>query len=48
MAQPALTTALALEDGEQALPELYKLARGQQDCAALLLVATPEIAPARR
>jgi hypothetical protein len=48
LAQPALTTALALEDGEAALPELYKLARGQRDCAALLVAATPEIAPARR
>jgi hypothetical protein len=48
LAQPALTTALALEDGEQALPELYKLARGQRDCAALLVAATPEIAPIRR
>jgi serine/threonine protein phosphatase PrpC len=44
----ALTTALALEDGEQALPELYKLARGQRDCAAVLLAMTPEIAPSRR
>jgi serine/threonine protein phosphatase PrpC len=48
LAQPALTTALALEDGELALPELYKLARGQRDCAALLVAATPEIAPTRR
>lgn len=46
--EPALTTALALEDGERALPELYKLARGQRDCGALLVAATPEIAPTRR
>jgi hypothetical protein len=47
-AGPQLATTLALEDGEQALPELYKLARGQRDCAALLVAATPEIAPTRR
>ncbi|MEO8456334.1 MAG: hypothetical protein ABI559_00850 [Chloroflexota bacterium] len=42
-----LADALAL-DGEEALPELYKLARGEQNCGALLVASTPEVAPARR
>jgi serine/threonine protein phosphatase PrpC len=42
-----LADALAL-DGEEALPELYKLARGEANCGALLVASTPEVAPARR
>jgi serine/threonine protein phosphatase PrpC len=40
MAGHELTAALAL-DGEKALPELYRLARGARDGAALLVAAMP-------
>jgi serine/threonine protein phosphatase PrpC len=42
---PELAAVLAL-DGEQALPELYRRARGQDDCAALLVAAMPDAAAA--
>lgn len=38
--EPELTALLSL-DGESALPELYRRARGQENCAALLIAAGP-------
>ena len=40
LAGPELAEALALT-GEQALPEIYRQAQGQQNCAAVLVAATP-------
>jgi serine/threonine protein phosphatase PrpC len=37
---PDLTAALAME-GEKALPEIYRQAKGYPNCAAVLLAATP-------
>jgi serine/threonine protein phosphatase PrpC len=38
---PELTAALALE-GEKALPEIYRQAKGYANCAAVLVAAPPE------